>query len=197
MVKRGHIVTFSGLCSLTHKPIAIVDSGLQWVERLVQRPAAREVFVAQRAALSTLLEPCFERFVEFNEWQGRTLRWWNQPVDVKITAPLRTRAMAIIRQVIEQDSWRLALEGIGAAERALHRVAGVETSHVSQAEKFREEWRPERLKAQRSFRSRSRSTRTRWCGLRFARCSSAIWHMRRIRCSPPPCARCWPRFKVI
>jgi hypothetical protein len=130
-----------------HKPIAIVDSALQWVERLVQRPAAREILVAQRAALSTLLEPCFERFVEFNEWQGRTMHWWTRPVDVQITAPLRTRAVAIIRQVIEQDSWRLALEGIGAAERALHRVAGAETSRVSQAEKFREEWRPERLKA--------------------------------------------------
>ncbi len=130
-----------------HKPVSIVDSALQWVERLVQRPTAREVLVAQRAALSTLLVPCFERFVEFSEWQGRTMHWWTRPVDVQITVPLRMRAVAIIQQVIEQDSWRLALEGIGAAERALHRVAGVETSRVSQAEKFREEWRPERLKA--------------------------------------------------
>lgn len=129
------------------KPVAIIDSALQWVERLVQRPAAREVLVTQRAALGTLLEPCFERFVEFNEWQGRTLRWWHQPVDIQITAPLRTRAVALIRQVIEQDSWLLALEGIGVVERALHRVAGFETSHVSQPEKFRREWRPERLKA--------------------------------------------------
>ena len=138
----AEVVTFT-----PHKTVAIVDSALQWVERLVQRPAAREVLVAQRAALSMLLEPCFERFVEFNEWQGRTMRWWTQPVDVEFTLPLRTRALAIIRQVIEQDSWRLALEGIGAAERALHRVAGIETSRVSQAEEFRDEWRPERLKA--------------------------------------------------
>jgi len=60
--------------------------------------------------------------VEFNEWHGRTVRWWNRPLDVKNTAPLRARASGDIRQVIEQDSWRLALEGIGAAERALHRV---------------------------------------------------------------------------
>ena len=130
-----------------HKPVAIVDSALQWVERLVQRPRVREVLVAQRAVLNTLLESCFERFVEFNEWQGRTMHWWTRPVDIQITAPLRKRAMAIIRGIIEQDSWRLALEGIGAAERALHRVAGAETEHVSQPEKFREAWRPERLKA--------------------------------------------------
>ena len=74
------------------KPIVIVEACLQWIERLVQRPSTWEVFLAQRAALSTLLEPCFERFVEFNEWHGRTVRWWNRPVDVKITAPLRARS---------------------------------------------------------------------------------------------------------
>jgi hypothetical protein len=40
-----------------------------------------------------------------------------------------------------------ALDAVRALDRALHRVAGVEAAHVKQPEKFREIWRPERLKA--------------------------------------------------
>ncbi|MBI3884204.1 MAG: hypothetical protein HY302_00495 [Opitutae bacterium] len=126
------------------KPVVIVDAALDWIERLVQRPSAQAIIASHRSILSTLLEPCF---VEFNEWQGRTARWWKQPVNMEVTAPIRARALGILGRVIDEDSWLLALDAVRAIERALHRVAGVETSHVADGGKFRVLWRPERLRA--------------------------------------------------
>lgn len=129
------------------KPVAIVDAALDWIERLVQRPSAQAVIASHRAILSTLLEPCFDRFVEFSEWQGRTVRWWNVPVNIEVTAPIRARALRILARVLEEDSWLLALDAIRAIARALHRVTGVEASQVSDAGKLRMLWLPERLNA--------------------------------------------------
>ena len=129
------------------KPIAIVADALDWVARLVRRPSVLKRLEENQSILSTFTEPCFARFVEFREWQGRTLRWWSQPADLERTNPLRERALAILQWVIENGSWLAALDAVRALERALHRIAGVESSHVKQPEKFRELWRPERLKA--------------------------------------------------
>ena len=129
------------------KPIVVIESALQWVEGLVQRPSVMKEIEKNRATLSTFLEPCFERFVEFSEWQGRTARWWTVPVDLGRTAPLRERALNILTWVIDHGSWLAALNAVHATERALHRVAGMEAARMKNPEKFRESWRPERLNA--------------------------------------------------
>ncbi len=129
------------------KPVVIVGAALDWIERLVQRPSVQAAIVSHRSTLSTLLEPCFDRFVEFSEWRGRTVRWWKMPVNMEVTAPIRARALAILERVVAQDSWLLALDAVRAIERALHRVASVETSQVADGEEFRVLWRRERLKA--------------------------------------------------
>ena len=129
------------------KPVVVVMSALDWIERLVQRSSVKKVIASNRSILNTLLEPCFDRFVEFSEWQGRTVSWWRQPVDLKVTDPIRARALAILERVIDEDSWLLALDAVHAIERALHRVAPLKVSHVSDVEKFMKVWRPERLKA--------------------------------------------------
>lgn len=129
------------------KPVVTIDAALQWVEGLVQRPSVMKVVESNRSILSTLLEPCFDRFVEFSDWQGRTARWWTVPVDIDRTAPLRDRALAILTWVIDHGSWLAALNAVNAAERALHRVAGMESSRMKHPEKFRASWRGERLKA--------------------------------------------------
>lgn len=129
------------------KPVEVVESALDWIERLVQRASVKAVIASHRSILSTLLEPCFARFVEFNEWQGRTARWWQLPVNLAVTAPIRARALTILNRVIDEDSWLMALDAVRAIERALHRVAGSEFSRVGDGEAFRAEWRPERLKA--------------------------------------------------
>ncbi|WP_145929086.1 ATP-binding protein [Termitidicoccus mucosus] len=129
------------------KPVAISEAVLDWISRLVQRPSVKEVIASHRSVLNTLLEPCFDRFVEFSEWQGRTVRWWKQPVNLTVTAPIRERALAILSGMIDDPSWLVALDAIRAVERALHRVAGSEAAHAADKEKFRAQWRPERLKA--------------------------------------------------
>jgi hypothetical protein len=129
------------------KPVHIIMSALDWVDRLVGRCSVKKAIVSHRSMLNTLLEPCFDRFVEFTEWQGLTASWWQQPVDIMVTAPIRTRALAILERLIGGNSWLLALEAMLAVERALRRVAPIEASRVQKAEKFGEDWRPERLKA--------------------------------------------------
>lgn len=129
------------------KPVTAIDSALQWVEGLVQRPSALKVIEADRSILSTLLAPSFERQVEFSAWQGRTARWWTVPVDLTRTTPLRDRALKILGWVIEHGSWLAALSAVNALERALHRVAGAEAAGMKDPAKFRANWRPERLKA--------------------------------------------------
>ena len=129
------------------KPVRVIMSALDWVDRLVGRCSVKKAITSHRSVLNTLLEPCFDRFVEFTEWQGLTASWWQQPVDIIVTAPIRTRALAILERLIDDDSWLLALEAIRAVERALRRVAPLEASRVRKAETFREDWRPERLKA--------------------------------------------------
>lgn len=129
------------------KPVGISEATLEWIERLVQRPSVKAVIASHRSILGTLLEPAFDRFVEFNEWQGRTARWWKVPVNLTVTAPIRERALKILSGMVDEPSWLVALDAVRAIERALHRVAGTETSHVADGEKFRTLWRPERLKA--------------------------------------------------
>lgn len=129
------------------KPVAVSEATLDWIGRLVQRPTVKAVIASHRSILNTLLEPCFERFVEFNEWQGRTARWWKVPVNLTVTAPIRERARKILASMIDEDSWLVALDAIRAVERAMQRVAGTQTSHVADAQKFQLAWRPERLLA--------------------------------------------------
>ncbi len=129
------------------KSIAAIDSALQWVEGLVQRPSALNVIEGDRSVLGTLLAESFERSVEFSEWQGRTARWWTVPVDIPRTTPLRDRALKILAWVVDHGSWLAALSAVNALERALHRVAGMEAANVKDPGKLRTSWRPERLKA--------------------------------------------------
>jgi len=129
------------------KSVATIDSALQWVEGLVQRPSVMKVIESDRSILSTLLAPGFERFVEFSDWQGRTARWWTVPVDIPRTTPLRDRALKILTWVIEHGTWLAALNAVNAVERALHRGAGMEAARMKDPEKFRADWRAERLKA--------------------------------------------------
>lgn len=125
----------------------VVESALDWVERLVQREPVKAAIASHRSVLSTLLEPCFARFVEFSEWRGRTVTWWQRPVNLTVTASIRTRALSILQHVVDEDSWLLALDAVRAIERALHRVSPLEVSRVPDADKFRADWRAERLKA--------------------------------------------------
>lgn len=129
------------------KSIVAIDSTLQWVEGLVQRPSALKAMEADRSILGTLLGPSFERSVEFSDWQGRTARWWTVPVDIPRTTPLRDRALKILGWVIDRGSWLAALSAVNALERALHRAAGMETANLKDPGKYRASWRPERLKA--------------------------------------------------
>ena len=49
--------------------------------------------------------------------------------------------------MIEHGSSLAALDALSALETAIHRVAPIETKQVEDEVRFREEWRPERLKA--------------------------------------------------
>jgi hypothetical protein len=128
------------------KPIEVSVSALEWVFKLVARESTREILESSGAMLSILLSPCFAREVEGTEWQGRTITWWTRPVDVERTSGIRDQALGILRWVIENRSWRAAVSVIGTLGYALERAVGFRVQ-VTNAQKYLESWRPERLKA--------------------------------------------------
>lgn len=134
-----------------HKDISVSRSVLEWIDRVVRRSSTRTFLESPGAILSTLLSPAFERHVHFTEWHGRTMRWWEQPVNIERTTELRDHALRILCWVVENRSWVAAVQVIGTLEYALHRVGPADVSNVRNAEKFREAWRPERLKALEIF----------------------------------------------
>ncbi len=129
------------------KPISTIEATLQWLAELVQRPSALSELEKNRSIITTLLEPCFARSVQFSQWQGRTVSWWTERVDIARTAPLRDHALAILRWVIDNGPWLAALNAVHAIEQALERVAESEAARAKDVAQLRQEWRPERLKA--------------------------------------------------
>lgn len=139
-------------------------STLDWIERLVQRPSVKDAIASNHSILNTLLEPCFDRFVEFSEWQGRTVSWWKQPINLVATAPTRARALAILERVIDEDAWLLALDAIRAIERALHRVVPSEASRVGDAVKSGRTGDPNASGRWRCLIGSSSAILKLWCG---------------------------------
>ncbi|MBN8246122.1 MAG: hypothetical protein J0L84_01615, partial [Verrucomicrobia bacterium] len=126
------------------KSVHVTAAALAWIARLVRRPSVRARIESNRHFLGTLLGPCFARLVEFSEWQGRTIRRWRVPVNMETTAPIRAHAGEILAELIEQDSWRLALDAVRALGTAVLRISVSEADSVRDVEAFRTLWRPER-----------------------------------------------------
>ncbi len=130
-----------------NKPISVSLSALSWLSGLLEKPDAFKAFESHGPVLRTVLQPCFARFVEFNEREGRTFRWWTQPVHIENTQPVRDQALAILHQVIDHGSWPVVLDALSALEPAVERSIPSDAERVEDPEQFRLRWRPERQKA--------------------------------------------------
>lgn len=135
---------------LTFGPRTSIPSVLQtlaWLERKLRLPGNLVPLEGKVPVLHTLLRPCFARFVGFQERDGRTLHWWEQPVSLDHTASIRGHALRIVKWVIQHGSWLAALDALSVAAEAIRRIAPMDISKVKNPEEFRKLWRPERLKA--------------------------------------------------
>ena len=137
----AEIIKFKG------RGISVTLSFLGWLERWLANPENLRNLEGSAPILRTLFEPCFARFVEFTEWEGRSLRWWTKPVHVENTRPVRDQAILLLLRVIENGSWLAALDALSAAELAIQRVHSNEAGRVDNIEQLRLEWLPERKKA--------------------------------------------------
>ncbi|MCI0625347.1 MAG: hypothetical protein L0387_27500 [Acidobacteria bacterium] len=129
------------------KWVPVTLDALAWLEARLQRPESLSALEGPAPMLRTLVGPCFERLVEFNEREGRTFRSWRQPVSIENTQRIRDHALAILQWVIDRGSWLSALDALSALEAAIRRVSRFDTEHTDDVAKFRAEWLPERLKA--------------------------------------------------
>jgi hypothetical protein len=129
------------------KQVSVTLEALEWLNNRLQRQDGLKVLEAKVPVLRALVGPCFERIVEFTRREGRTVHFCHEAVLVKNTQPIRDLALAVLASVIERGSWLAALNALSALEMALPRSGGHNVQHVKDADKFREEWRPERLKA--------------------------------------------------
>lgn len=133
------------------KRVGTTKAALDWVESLVKRPRTLQVFEGPDPVLPILLTPCFARSVEFNQWEGRKISWWQQPVSLENTQASRDHALRIVDWVVAQDSWLAALDGLSVLERAMHRLVDHEARRMGKEPRaYRAIWLPERLKALKS-----------------------------------------------
>jgi hypothetical protein len=127
------------------KPISVTLDALEWLRRKLEIPTNLQRLEEQPSLLSAWLRPCFERFVEIGGREGARMWFGQREVLLDNTRPIRRAALEIIRGVLAGKSWRLALAGVSAIARAIHRVAKVEVDRAEDGEKMRERWRPERM----------------------------------------------------
>jgi len=78
---------------------------------------------------------------------GRTFSIWTQPVPLEQTQALRDHALRIVEWVLNNGPWLATLGALSVLQEATRSVAPIDTSHVEDADAFRAEWKPERLKA--------------------------------------------------
>ena len=123
------------------------DGTLAWLERLVQRPSARLTLEQHRSVLATFLNPLFDREAKWSKWEGRTCHFLHRRLSPEFVRPWRERALALLRNLIEGDSLRLALAALVVLDTAMSRIAGGMTDADKDQSHLQEIWRPERLRA--------------------------------------------------
>jgi hypothetical protein len=126
---------------------SVSSSVLGWLRRLFENPENLRRLEDPAPILRNLLQPCFARFVELYEADGRSIRRRTWPVHVGNTRPVREQALGILRHVIEAGSWLAALDALSALEVAIQRFRPMYADLVDDPEEFRREWLPERLAA--------------------------------------------------
>ena len=131
----------------THHSIQVMVAVLDWLKDLFRRPEALLVLESRTPILRLLLSPCFERFVNFTQLEGRKCRPRRQSVDLKATRPVRDRAFTLIESVIDSDSALAVLDALSALEAAIRRVTPWEAKQGPDPAVFRARWRPDRLRA--------------------------------------------------
>lgn len=129
------------------KPIAVMLSVLDWLVEKVRQPEVLKALEDPMPVLRTLLTPCFAYLVESTWAEGRTIHFRTAVASLPNTQPIRDRALAVIRHVIEHGTWLAALDALSALETGYCRIARFHEDKVESLDKFRLEWRPERLKA--------------------------------------------------
>ena len=128
------------------RPVYRTLDALAWLQAKLRTRDGLSALERPIPILRTLLGPCFDRLVEFNEREGRTFRWWQQPVLIDNTQPIRDRALSILEWTIEHGSQQAVLSALSALETAIARPIPSETKWVKDEGEFRVSWRPERLK---------------------------------------------------
>ena len=125
----------------------MVQDTLKWFERKLQQSGNLRPLESKVPVLHIILRHCFSRFVGFQESEGKTFTWWEQPVSLERTGSIRDQALGIVEWVIQHGSWLATLDALSAAAEAIRRVAPIDTGKVKNPAEFRKLWRPERLRA--------------------------------------------------
>ena len=134
------------------KPLNYNDSALDWLEKLLRQPATLNELEQPTPVLRLFLGPCFARIQDGSYIDGRTIHFVEQHVSLKATQRVRDRAMRIIDGIIEGGPALAVLDALSALEIAIQRAGLSSTRGITDVEKFRAYWRPERLKALARYR---------------------------------------------
>lgn len=129
------------------KPKAYYESALDWFELLLKRPDTRKEFLKPNSVLSLFLGPCFARTFDASYSEGRQIHIIEKHVSAERSEELRLRARKILEELIDAGPAILALDALTAVEVAIRRAGTPSDRGILNPDRYRKEWRPDRLKA--------------------------------------------------
>jgi hypothetical protein len=128
-----------------HKPIAVTEKVLGWLEHKTHEPATLERVRHQPWILSAVLKPIFGREVE-NAWSiGKSIHITELRLAAEKTRPLRQKALAMLAWFLCSGDVLLIKAVVPVIEEAIRPIRGQFGSPASKSDQ--EAWRVDRLEA--------------------------------------------------
>ncbi len=121
-------------------------SALSWLETKVKTTDTLDILKSNAPILRILLRSCFDRFVEFTQWEGSRVCWWEQPVNISNTQAIRDQTIKIINYVITKGSWPAVFHALSIIDYAVRGVPPSEAKRLND-NKTQRTWEKERAKA--------------------------------------------------
>jgi hypothetical protein len=129
------------------KPRSYYDSALNWLEKHLNRHETVSALTKPNTVLRLFLKPCFSRIYDASYREGRTVHFIQKHVSLERSLFIRDRCLAILAGLIERGPAMVALGALSALEIAIQRAGTKSERGIRDPVKYREQWRPERLKA--------------------------------------------------
>ncbi|MEG4810686.1 SMEK domain-containing protein [Microcoleus sp. F8-D3] len=107
-------------------------------ERLLQEPHAHDHIYS----LLDILDPLFKKKIEHNDYDGKSIKISYFLVDHKITQALRSKALKLVKILLNSDNLKVTLRALETLTKALEELTDRSSKPLEEANQW---WEPEQL----------------------------------------------------